>query len=185
MMSALLEEYKTNVVPALMERLSRKNRLAVPRLLKIIVSMGISSSEDGKEALENVSRIIAVVTGQKPAPTKARKSIAGFKIREGDIVGCMTTLRGKRMYEFLERLIHAAIPRVRDFRGMDPNSFDGRGNYSMGMEEGLIFPELNPDDTKAARGMNVTIVTSTDKDEEATDLLRMLGMPLRNDSGGG
>lgn len=183
MTPALLKEYRTNIAPALMEQFKHGNRFSVPKLMKIVVSMRISSSEDKKEVLEDASRIMAAVTGQKPSFTKARKSIAGFKIREGDIVGCRTTLHGTRMYEFLERLIHAAIPRIRDFRGLDQNSFDGRGNYGMGIEECLVFPELSQDDARAARGMNITIVTSSRSDEEAAVLLRMLGMPLRNDDG--
>lgn len=183
-MAALIEEYREKVVPELMKRFGHKNMLSVPKLRKIIVSMRISSSEDKKEVLEHETKTIATITGQRPTPTIARKSVSGFKIRKGDLVGCIATLRGRRMYEFLERLINVAIPRIRDFRGLDPKSFDGRGNYNMGLEECLIFPEVNPDDAKDTRGMNVTIVSSAKNDEQAAELLRMLGMPFRNDSGG-
>ena len=183
-MAALLEEYREKVAPELKKRFGHKNMLSVPKLRKIIVSMRISSSEDRKEALEHATNIIATVTGQRPTPRAARKSVSGFKIRKGDIVGCMATLRGKRMYELLERLINVAIPRIRDFRGLDPKAFDGMGNYNIGLEECLIFPEVNPDDAKDTRGMNVTIVSSAKNDEQAAELLRMLGMPFRNDSGG-
>lgn len=182
-MSALLEEYRSKAVPELMKRFGHSNRLSVPALVKIIVSMRIGSAEDGKEALEQATKTIAAVTGQRPAPRRARKSVSAFKIRKGDVVGCVATLRRKRMYEFLERLINVAIPRIRDFRGLDPAAFDGTGNYSMGLEESLIFPELSGDDTKGARGMNVTIVISGTNDEEAAELLRILGMPFRKNSG--
>ncbi len=183
-MAALIEKYRGKVAPELMKRFGHKNMLSVPRMTKIIVNMRISSSEDKKEALEHATNIIATVTGQRPTPTLARKSVAGFKTRKGDIVGCIATLRGKRMYEFLERLINVAIPRIRDFRGLNPKAFDGRGNYNMGLDESLIFPEVNPDDEKGTRGMNITIVSSARNDEQAAELLRMLGMPFRNDSGG-
>ena len=183
-MPTLTEEYRGRVVPEMMKRFAHKNVLSTPRLKKIIVSMRISSAEDTKDALEHATNIIATVSGQRPAPRVARKSVSGFKLREGDIVGCMVTLRGKRMYEFLERLINVAVPRIRDFRGLNPKSFDGMGNYNMGIEECLIFPEVNQDDAKGTRGMNITIVSSAKNDEEAAELLRLLGMPFRNDSGG-
>ncbi len=183
-MAPLIKEYRERVAPELMKRFGHKNILSVPALKKIIVSMRISSSEDKKEALEHATNIIATVTGQRPTPRAARKSVSGFKIRKGDIVGCIATLRGKRMYEFLERLINVAIPRIRDFSGLDRKGFDGMGNYTMGLEECLIFPEVNPDDAKGSRGMNVTIVSSAKNDEESAELLKMLGMPFRNDSGG-
>jgi large subunit ribosomal protein L5 len=183
-MTTLTQEYKEKVVPALMERFSYKNVLSVPRLKKIIVSMRISSSEDKKEALEHATDIIATVTGQRPTRTLARKSVSGFKIRQGELAGSMVTLRGTRMYEFLERLINVAVPRIRDFRGLNPKAFDGRGNYNMGLDESLIFPEVNPDETSGARGMNITIVSSARNDEEAAELLRLLGMPFTNNSGG-
>lgn len=183
-MAALMEQYREKIAPELMKQFGHKNMLSVPKLKKIILSMRISSSEDRKEALEHTTDIIATIAGQRPTPTIARKSISGFKLREGDIVGCIATLRGKRMYEFLERLINVVIPRIRDFRGLNPKSFDGMGNYNMGLEECLIFPELNPDDANGSRGMNVTIVSSAKNDEQAAELLRMLGMPFRNDNGG-
>ncbi len=183
-MAGLMEEYRNTIAPALMERFGHKNRHATSRLVKIVVSMRISSGDDRKDALEAASATMSTITGQRPAPRRARKSVSGFKLREGDMVGCMVTLRGKRMYEFLERLIHGAVPRVRDFRGLNPSSFDGMGNYNMGIEECIIFPELSPDDPQAARGMNITIVSSNRSDEEAAELLRMMGMPFRKDDGG-
>lgn len=183
-MPTLTQEYREKIVPKLMERFGHKNVLSVPRLRKIVVSMRISSSEDKKEALEHATNIMATVTGQRPTRTIARKSVAGFKVRKGELAGCMVTLRGARMYEFLERLINVAIPRIRDFRGLNLNAFDGRGNYNMGLDESLIFPEVNPDDIRDARGMNITVVSSARNDEEAAELLRLLGMPFRNDSGG-
>lgn len=183
-MAGLMEEYRNRIAPMLMERFGYRNRNAAPRLVKIVVSMRISSGDDSKDALEDACKTMSMITGQQPASRRARKSVSGFKLREGDMVGCVVTLRGKRMYEFLERLIHGAIPRVRDFRGLNPSSFDGMGNYSMGIEECIIFPELSPDDVRAARGMNITIVSSNRSDEEAAELLRMLGMPFRKDDGG-
>lgn len=179
-MSVLMEDYRTRIVPEMIERFKYSNRFAVPRVVKVVVSMRIASSEESEEALEQAAKVMAVVTGQRPAPRRARKSVSGFKIREGDIVGCVATLRGRRMYEFLERLINVAIPRVRDFRGLSAEAFDGRGNYSLGIEECLIFPELNPDEVKEARGVNITVVTTSRTDEEAEHLLRLLGMPLRD-----
>jgi large subunit ribosomal protein L5 len=183
-MATLLDVYRTGIVPELMNKFGYKNEMSVPKLQKIVVTMRISSDDDKKEALEEATTILSSITGQIPSQTKARKSVSGFRVREGDVVGCITTLRGARMYEFLERLIHTAIPRVRDFRGLKPNSFDGSGNYNMGVEECIVFPEINPDELKGVRGMNVTIVTSSRTDDEAAELLRLFGMPFKNDNGG-
>ncbi len=183
-MAGLMEDYRTRMVPELMKRCSVSNIMAVPKLVKVIINMRIDSGVDKNEALEEAVKVTSVITGQKPAATKARKSVSGFKIREGDIVGCRATLRGRMMYEFLERLINAAMPRVRDFRGLNLESFDGRGNYNMGIDECLIFPELGHDEVKGSRGMDVTIVTTSKTDDGAIELLRMLGMPFREEGGG-
>ena len=174
----LREKYDQEVLPALVERLGRKNRLSLPRLQKIVVSMGVGSAIADKKHLENAMAALSQITGQKPMFTRARKSVAGFRLREGVSIGCKVTLRGQRMYEFLDRLISIALPRVRDFRGLKSNAFDGNGNYSCGLVEQLVFPELNPDKFTQPQGMNVTLVTTAENDEEAAELLRGLGMPF-------
>ncbi len=183
-MARLYEKYKNEVVPQLQEKFGIKNRLAVPRLVKIVVNMGVGRAAQPKERhiLEEVSRHLALITGQKPLVTKARKSVSGFRIRRGFPVGLKVTLRGRRMYEFLDRLITLAIPRIRDFRGLDPNAFDGRGNYTFGVSEQLIFPEVDPDDVHYTQGMHITLVTTAKTDDEARELLRLLGMPFRRES---
>ncbi len=175
----LLERYENEILPALAEQLGRSNRLSLPRLTKIVVNMGVGSAIAEKKHMEEASDALKLLSGQKPVVTQGRKSIAGFRLRQGMAIGCMVTLRGKRMYEFLDRLISLALPRVRDFRGLSPNAFDGHGNYSLGLAEQLVFPELNPDKYSKPQGMNVTLVTSTDRDEEARELLRKLGLPLK------
>ena len=175
----LLERYENEILPALAEQLGRSNRLSLPRLTKIVVNMGVGSAIAEKKHMEEASDALKLLSGQKPVVTLGRKSIAGFRLRQGMAIGCMVTLRGKRMYEFLDRLISLALPRVRDFRGLSPNAFDGHGNYSLGLTEQLVFPELNPDKYSKPQGMNVTLVTSTDRDEEARELLRKLGLPLK------
>jgi len=175
----LLEKYEKQIVSQLAESLGRTNRLSLPRLEKIVVNMGVGSAIAEKKYLDEAIDALKLLSGQQPVVTVGRKSIANFRLRAGMAIGCKVTLRGKRMYEFLDRLISIAIPRVRDFRGLDPNSFDGHGNYSMGLTEQLVFPELNPDKYSRSQGMNVTLVTSTDRDGEARELLRQLGMPLR------
>ncbi len=175
----LLEKYETEILPALAKQFGRTNRLSLPRLEKIMVNMGVGSAIGEKKYLDEATDALRMLSGQKPLVTAGRKSIAGFRLREGMAIGCKVTLRGKRMYEFLDRLVSLALPRVRDFRGLSPNAFDGHGNYSLGLTEQLVFPELNPDKYSRAQGMNVTMVTSTDRDEEARELLRQLGMPLR------
>ncbi len=168
-------------MPALAEQFGRKNRLSLPRLEKIVINMGVGSATSEKKHLEEALGALTMLSGQKPIVTLGRKSIAGFRLREGMAIGCKATLRGRRMYEFLDRLISMALPRVRDFRGLSPNAFDGHGNYSLGLTEQLVFPELNPDKYTHTQGMNITLVTSTDSDDESRELLRKLGMPLRTE----
>ena len=175
----LQERYFSEILAQLTEELDRKNRLSLPRVQKIVLNMGVGSGSTEKKHLEEALDAMTLLTGQKPIVTTARKSIAGFRLREGMSVGCKVTLRGRRMYEFLDRLISVALPRVRDFRGLNPNAFDGHGNYSIGLTEQLVFPELNPDKYSRTQGMNVTVVTSTDNDDEARLLLRKMGMPMR------
>jgi len=179
--SRLLLQYEKQVLPALAKRLGRSNRLSLPRLQKIVINMGVGAAIGEKKYLEEAVDALALLSGQKPVVTRGRKSIAGFRLREGMAIGCMVTLRGRRMYEFLDRLISLALPRVRDFRGLDPNAFDGHGNYTLGLSEQLVFPELNPDKYSRAQGMNVTLVTTAASDDEARALLRGLGLPLRAD----
>jgi large subunit ribosomal protein L5 len=175
----LWERYRQEVVPALAEHLGRSNLLSLPRLTKIVINMGVGTAITEKKHLEEAVEAMQTFAGQKPIVTRARKSVASFRLREGMSIGCKVTLRGKRMWEFLDRLISLALPRVRDFRGLNPNGFDGQGNYSLGLAEQLVFPELNPDRYTRPQGMNITLVTTTDSDDEARELLRRLGMPLR------
>ncbi len=182
MVPRLQEKYEEELVPALTEKLGRTNRLALPRLEKIVVNMGVGTATIEKKHLEEATDALAQITGQKAIVTRARKSIAGFRLREGMPVGCKVTLRRARMYEFLDRLISLALPRVRDFRGLGTR-MDGHGNYSLGLSEQLVFPELNPDKFTRPQGMHVTIVTSTDSDDEARELLRGFGVPFKKDSG--
>ena len=177
-MSNLADNYKKEVVPALMKKFNYKSVMQVPKLEKIVINMGVSDVRDNAKALENAMRDLEIITGQKAVSTKAKKSIAGFKIREGMEIGCKVTLRSRKMYDFAERLFNVALPRVRDFRGLSPNSFDGRGNYSMGVKEQLIFPEIEYDKIDKVRGMDVIIVTTAKTDEEARELLRLFGMPF-------
>jgi large subunit ribosomal protein L5 len=177
----LSEKYENEIVPSLEETLGRKNRLALPRIEKIVVSMGVGSATSDKKHLEEAVAAMTEITGQKPAVCRARKSVAGFRLRQGMQIGCKVTLRGARMYEFLDRLISLALPRVRDFRGLSPDAFDGRGNYSLGLGEQLVFPELNPDKYTRTQGMNVTICCSGDSDDDSRELLRQFGMPFRRD----
>lgn len=174
----LQERYFKEILPALKEKLGRDNVNSLPRLKKIIVNMGVGSAITEKKHIEESVESIGLITGQKPVVTLARKSIAGFKLREGQAIGCKVTLRRQRMYEFLDRLISLALPRVRDFRGIKPDAFDGHGNYSLGLTEQLVFPELNPDKFLRVQGMNIAIVTSVDSDDEARELLTLLGMPF-------
>ena len=177
----LLDRYEKEVLPALGKQFGRTNRLSLPRLQKIVINMGVGSAISEKKHLEEAVEALTLISGQKPVVTLARQSIAGFHLRQGMSIGCMVTLRGHRMYEFLDRLISLALPRVRDFRGLSPNAFDGHGNYNLGLSEQLVFPELNPDKYTRPQGMNITIVTSADRNDEARELLRGLGMPLRSE----
>jgi len=179
MVPRLKERYDQEILPALAEKLGRANHHALPCLQKIVINMGVGSAITDKKHLEDATKALAQISGQKPAVTRARKSIAGFKLREEMLIGCKVTLRGARMYEFLDRLVSLAIPRVRDFRGLNPKSFDGHGNYSMGLSEQLVFPELNPDKFLRTQGMDITIVMSGSSDAESFELLKGLGMPFR------
>lgn len=178
-MARLKDRYNEEIAPALKTRFGIENPMRIPRLEKIVVNMGVGEASQNSRALDGAMEDLARITGQKAQPRRARKSIAGFKIREGMPVGARVTLRGERMWEFLDRLVSVALPRVRDFRGVSPNSFDGRGNYALGLSEQLIFPEISYDAIDATRGLDVAVVTTTESDEEARELLRMLGMPFR------
>ena len=178
----LWERYEKEIRPALASKLGRKNFHSLPRLEKIVVNMGVGSAITEKKHMEDATAALAQITGQKPMVTKARQSIANFRLREGMPIGCKVTLRGPRMYEFLDRLISLALPRVRDFRGLSPGAFDGHGNYSLGLSEQLVFPELNPDKFLRTQGMNVTLVVALSKsDDESRELLRGFGMPFRTE----
>ena len=176
-MAGLKDKYRSEVVPALAKTLGMENPMQVPRLKKIVINMGFDASVD-KDVVKAMADDLALIAGQTPIVTKARKSISNFKLREGMSVGAKVTLRGQRMYDFLERMIHAALPRIRDFRGVSPTAFDGRGNYTLGIQEQIIFPEINPDEVKRTQGMDITIVTSARTDEAARELLGMLGVPF-------
>ena len=175
----LKEKYKKEIVPKMLKERKLGNVMEVPRINKITVNMGIGSATQNIKELESASRDLAVITGQKPIITKARKSIAGFKLRQGNPIGCMVTLRGNMMYEFLDRLLSVAIPRIRDFRGLSKKSFDGSGNYTIGIKEQLIFPEVEYDSILSVKGMNITITTSTESDDEALFLLDEFGFPFK------
>lgn len=179
MASRLIERYKNEVVPALMEKFKYKNIMEVPKLEKIILNMGIGEARENPKSLEAAVEEMGIIAGQKPVVTRAKKSVSNFKIRQGMPVGCRVTLRGERMYDFLDKLMNIALPRVRDFRGVSPTSFDGRGNYALGVKEQLIFPEIDYDKIDKIRGMDVIIVTTAKTDEEAKELLDLLGMPFR------
>ncbi len=177
-MSRLRELYKTEAVPALMKQFEYTNIMAAPKLVKINVNMGLGEAISNAKLLDVAAEEVAAITGQHPVITKAKKSIAAFKLRQGMPIGVTVTLRGDRMFEFLDRLISIALPRVRDFRGVSPRSFDGRGNYTLGLRDQLIFPEIDYGKVDKARGMNITIVTTAKSDDEAFELLRVLGMPF-------
>lgn len=179
MASRLKEYYKKAVVPALIDRFKYKNLMQVPSLRKIVVNMGLGEAIQNPKILETTQQEMALIAGQWPVLRKARKSIASFKLREGMTIGCKVTLRRDKMFHFLDKLINVALPRVRDFRGINPRGFDGRGNFSMGIKEQIIFPEINYDKIEKIRGMNITLVTSAKTDEEARELLGQLGMPFR------
>ena len=178
-MARLKEKYLSEAVPALTKRFNYDNVMQAPHLEKIVVNMGVGDAIQNSKAIDAAVNDLAVVTGQKPVVTRAKKSIANFKVRAGMQIGVKVTLRGNRMYDFLDRLVSVALPRVRDFRGLSPKSFDGRGNYALGLKEQLIFPEIDYDKVEKVRGMDVIIVTSARTDEEAKELLKHLGMPFR------
>jgi large subunit ribosomal protein L5 len=178
-MARLMERYAKEIVQRLSEKLGRKNKLSLPRLQKIVVNMGVGKALQEKTRMEQAAEQLTQITGQKAQITKARVAVSGFRLREGNEIGCRVTLRGRRMYEFLDRLVSIALPRIRDFRGVNPKSFDGHGNYSMGLSEQMVFPEIDPDKVTFTQGMDVTFVTSTDNDDEARELLRQFGMPFR------
>ena len=177
-MTKLQETYKKEIVPELMKKFEYKSVMQVPKLDKIVINMGVSDVRENAKALESAMRDLEIITGQKPIATTAKKSIAGFKIREGMKIGCKVTLRADKMYDFITKLFNVALPRVRDFKGLSPNSFDGRGNYTMGVKEQLIFPEIEYDKIDKIRGMDIIFVTTANTDEEAKELLRLLGMPF-------
>jgi large subunit ribosomal protein L5 len=170
--------YKNEIVDAMTKKFGYKNVMEVPKLDKIVVNMAVGEAKENAKVLENAAGDMEIITGQKPVLTKAKKSIANFKIREGQAIGCKVTLRGEKMYEFADRLINLALPRVRDFRGVNPNAFDGRGNYALGLKEQLIFPEIEFDKVDKVRGMDVIFVTTAKTDEEARELLRLFNMPF-------
>ena len=175
----LKDRYNEEVVPALMKALSINNVMQVPKVQKVVVNIGVGEALDNVKALDGAVEDMTKITGQKPVITKARKSIANFKLREGRAIGTKVTLRGDRMWAFFDRLVNVALPRVRDFRGISPDAFDGRGNYTLGLREQLIFPEINFDDVETMRGMEITIVTTAENDDKARALLNKFGMPLR------
>src|SRR5262252_2036709 len=178
-MARLLDRYQNEIVGALAKKFGRANKLSLPRLQKIVVNMGVGKALQDKNRMKEAAEQLGQITGQKAQVTKARVSISGFRLREGNEIGCRVTLRGRRMYEFLDRLISIALPRIRDFRGVNPKSFDGHGNYSLGLSEQLVFPEIDPDKVTFTQGMDVTFVMSTNSDDESRELLRLFGMPFR------
>jgi large subunit ribosomal protein L5 len=177
-MARLKATYKDNVVPALMEKFQYKSIMQAPKLEKIVINMGVGEAKENQKFLDNAVEEMTLIAGQKPVVTKARKSISNFKLREGMAVGCKVTLRGDHMYEFFDKLVNIALPRVRDFRGVSKTAFDGRGNYALGIKEQLIFPEINYDKIDKIRGMDIIITTTANTDEEARELLGLMGMPF-------
>src|SRR5579871_6072639 len=180
-MARLQDRYQKEIVPQLKQKLGRTNVLSLPRLKKIVVNMGVGKALQDKNRMEQSAEQLTQIAGQRCQITKAKVAISAFRLRENNEIGCRVTLRGKRMYEFLDRLISVALPRIRDFRGVNPKSFDGHGNYSLGLTEQQVFPEIDPDKVTFVQGMDVTFVTSTDSDDEARELLRGFGMPFREE----
>jgi len=178
-MKNLKERYKKEIVPEMMKKLGYKNPMQVPRVVKIVINRGVGEATANPKAIDASVAELAAITGQKPLVTKSKKSIAGFKLKENTLIGCKVTLRGRRMYDFLGKLINICLPKIRDFRGVDPKSFDGKGNYTLGIKEQLIFPEVIYDKVDKVRGMDITIVTNTFKNEEAFELLKFMGIPFR------
>ncbi len=178
-MARLRDLYKSKIVPELIKEFGYKNPMAVPKMEKIVVSMGVGRATQDKKFLELAKSDLTMITGQMPVVCKAKKSVSNFKVREGNETGLKVTVRGVRMYEFMDRLINLAIPRVRDFRGLNPNAFDGRGNYSMGLSEQSVFPEINPAKVEFQQGMNITFITTAKTDDEARRMLALFGMPFK------
>ena len=177
-MSRLKETYKNEIMDGMTKKFGYKNVMQVPKLDKVVINMGVGEAKDNSKVLDAAIKDLETITGQKVIPTRAKKSVANFKLREGMPIGCKVTLRGERMYEFVDRLINLALPRVRDFRGVNPNAFDGRGNYALGIKEQLIFPEIEYDKVDKVRGMDIIFVTTAKSDEEARELLTLFGMPF-------
>ena len=178
-MARLMDKYANEIVPGMKEKFGRTNVLSLPRLKKIVINMGVGKAVQDKNRMEAAADNLTQLAGQKSQITRSKRAVSGFRLRENLEIGCRVTLRGRRMYEFFDRLISLALPRVRDFRGINPKSFDGNGNYSMGLSEQLVFPEIDPDKVNFTQGMDITFVTSTRNDDEARELLRMFGMPFR------
>ena len=179
-MARLLDKYKEEIIPKMVERFKYKNKLQVPKLVKVTINMGLGKAKENKKIFEDAVKHLSTITGQKPIITKARKAVAGFKIRKGDPVGCKVTLRGKMAYEFLDRLISIVLPRIRDFRGLSAESFDGRGNYTLGISELAVFPEIDIDNIEFMQGMDITIVLTGKSDEQSYESLKLFGMPFRS-----
>jgi len=177
--SRLKDKYQQEVVPALQKEFAYKNIMQVPRIHKVVINIGMGEAIQNAKAMDNAVRDLAAITGQKPVVTRAKRSVAAFKLREGMQIGCMVTLRGERMYYFLDKLFNAALPRLRDFQGVSPDAFDGRGNYTLGIREQLVFPEVDYDTIDKVRGMEITVVTTARTDEEGRRLLKLMGMPFR------
>lgn len=177
-MARLKEKYLSDIVPAMQDKFKFKSPMQIPKLEKVVINMGVGDVKENPKAMDAATSDLALITGQKPIITKAKKSVAAFKVREGMNIGCKVTLRGSKMYEFVDKLFNVALPRVRDFRGVSNNSFDGRGNYSLGVKEQLMFPEVEYDKVDKVRGMDITFVTTAKNDEEAKELLKLLGMPF-------
>src|SRR5688572_14133186 len=178
-MARLMDRYKKEIMPRLAEKLGRTNPHSLPKLQKIVVNMGVGKALQDKNRMQQAAEQLTQIVGQRAQITKAKVAISGFRLREGNEIGCRVTLRGRRMYEFLDRLISVALPRIRDFRGVNPKSFDGNGNYTIGLSEQMVFPEIDPDKVNFTQGMDITFVTSTRNDDESRELLRLFGMPFR------
>ena len=179
-MARLREFYKAEVAPALMKKFEYKSPMQIPKLDKVVINVGCGDAKDNSKVIDSVLKDLAIIAGQKPVPTYAKKSVANFKLREGMKIGAKVTLRGDRMYEFIDRLFNFALPRVRDFKGINPNAFDGRGNYALGLKEQLIFPEIEYDKIEKIRGLDICFVTTANTDEEAKELLKLMGAPFAN-----
>ncbi len=178
-MARFFDQYHTTIAPAIASKFNLTNKMAIPKLDKIVINMGVGRATQDKALLEAAVDGLSKISGQKPLVTKARDSVAGFRLREGNEIGCKVTLRGRRMYEFIDRLISIALPRIRDFRGVNPNSFDGHGNFTLGLAEQVVFPEIDADRVHHTQGMDITIVTTTSSDDQARELLHSFGMPFR------